>query len=400
MIRSHQTKNFIFLCLTLGALMLVSRSAAARPENTPAQRVRLTAPLAQPNETYLVWAETSPQSTESTLWAAPAARLDAASQLAQLSHRMGYPPEGSISPNGRWIAIFVIPPGVDERAARLDGGELWLAASDGSHLERLASGVGRLYQWTADSSAVAWSRLVELENPREEQIPFRTEVYRSALDGSAPALVFADESAYGVVPLGWSADGARYLAALVGMDGAWSVQAVDASSAERVESWPLPEFDQMRVMRLSPAGDRLLLDAVSGDEDVLSIVPLGSAELQATAVLARGVIRAEDSLSPVSGLWSARGQVWVATPALPGRDDAQVLAAPGTVETVTAALRGSSSLLPESWSPDEQWFAWASYPRVYSDIYVQGAQQGELRKVPSSSPENWISLFGWLGGAQ
>jgi len=384
--------------------MLVSRSAAARPEITPTQHVRITAPLVLQNETYLVWAETSPQATESTLWAAPAARLDVASQLAQLSHRVGYPPEGSISPDGRWIAIFVIPPDVDERAARLDGGELWLAASDGSRLERLASGVGRLGQWTADSSMVAWSRLVELEDPREEQIPFRTEVYRSALDGSAPALVFADESAYGVVPLGWSADGARYLAALVGMDGVWSVQAADASSAELVESWPLPEFDQVRAMRLSPAGDRLLLEAASGGEDVLSIVPLGSAELQAAAMLARGVIRAEDNLSPVAGMWSARGQVWVATPDQPIHTNAQVLAVPDAVETVTApqtaALRGSSGLLPESWSPDEKWFAWASYPRVYSDIYIQGAQQGELRKVPSSSPENWISLFGWLGSTQ
>jgi len=295
---------------------------------------------------------------------------------------------------------------VDERSARIDGGELWLADSDGSRLERLASGVGRLAHWAPDSNAVAWSRLVELEAPQEEQVPFRTEIYRSALDGSAPALILADESAYGVVPLGWSPDGERYLAALVGMDSAWTVRAYDTRTAEAVEAWPLPALEQMRSLELSPNAERVLIENVTGGEDQIWIVPLNAdASLQAQSIIASAPFSDATIASPVAALWSADGsRLWLYRAARGGdAASAQVLAVQpdGVQVTQQAALArsGTASLLPASWSPDTHWFAWLGFPRLHSDVYLQHAPEGGLQKVPQASPENWITLFGWLEGS-
>lgn len=402
---SQRNKLILLLAVTAAvAALLISRGADARPEPLPRQLARLAGPLALENSTHLLYAETHPTSTESTLWAAPVDDLGAARALANISHRVGYPPVGSVSPDGRWVAIFIIPPGMNERSARLDGGELWLAASDGSQLERLAGGVGQIGPWSQDSGAVSWSRLVELDEPRDEQIPFRTEVYRSALDGSPPALLLADESAYGVIPLGWPADSGRYLAALIGMDGGWSVHAYDAASGEDVEQWPLPVAGLVRNIQLSPTGDQFLVEEAVGGEDRLRIIALdGDDKLQAQAVLASQPFNDTSIASPVSGMWSASGErVWVAAAAEGAPVNAQVMAlGPGGAESVQAQptrASGAAALLPESWSPDEQWFAWLAFPRPQSDVYVQRSGEDALRKVPLASPDNWISVFGWLGG--
>lgn len=405
----QRNKLILLLAVTAAAAaLLVSRGANARPDPFPGQLARLAGPLALENSTHLLYAETNPSSSESTLWAAPVDDLGAALALANISHRVGYPPVGSVSPDGRWVAIFIIPPGIDERSARLDGGELWLAASDGSQLERLATGVGQIGPWSPDSGAVSWSRLLELEEPRDEQVPFRTEVYRSALDGLPPALLLADESAYGVIPLGWSADGGRYLAALIGMDGRWTAQAYDPASAEGAEQWPLPITGLVRDIQLSPTANQLLVEEAVDGEDRLRIIPLdGDDHLQAQTAIASRTFDGSTTASPVSGMWSASGErLWVASaPAQGATMNAQVmvLGSDGaeTVQAQPARASDASALLPESWSPDEQWFAWLAFPRPQSDVYVQRSGEGTLRKVPLASPENWITVFGWLdGGAQ
>ncbi len=406
---SQRNKWILLLAVTAAAAaLLISGGANARPDPLPGQLARLAGPLALQKSTHLLYAETHPTSTESTLWAAPVDDLSAPRALANVSHRVGYPPVGSVSPDGRWVAIFIIPPGADERSARLDGGELWLAASDGSQLERLAAGVGQIGPWSPDSSAVSWSRLVELEEPRDEQVPFRTEVYRSALDGSPPALLLANESAYGVIPLGWSADGGRYLAALIGMDGGWTAYAYEPASGESAEQWPLPITGLVRDMQFSPSAGKILVEEAVDGEDRLMIIPLGRDDsLQAQAAIASQPFDDSMTTSPVSGMWSASGErVWVASaPAEGTQVSAQVMAlGPNGAETVRAQparAGGAAALLPESWSPDEQWFAWLAFPRPQSDVYVQRSGEDALRKVPLASPENWISVFGWLdGGAQ
>lgn len=403
---SQRNKLILLLAVTAAAAaLLISRGANARPDLLPGQLARLAGPLALQNSTYLLYAETNPASTESTLWAAPVDDLSAARALANISHRVGYPPVGSVSPDGRWVAIFIIPPGVDERSARLDGGELWLATSDGSQLERLAGGVGQIGPWSPDSGAVSWSRLVELEEPRDEQIPFRTEVYRSALDGAPPSLLLADETAYGVIPLGWTADGGRYLAARIGMDGVWTAHAYATGDAESVEQWPLPITGLVRDIQLSPSGENLLVEEAVDGENRLRVLPLGGDDhVQAQAAIASQPFDDSMTASPVSGMWSTSGErVWVASAPADGAPvSAQVMAlGPGGAETVQsqpARAGGVEVLLPESWSPDEQWFAWLAFPRPQSDVYVQRSGEDTLRKVPLSSPENWISVFGWLGG--
>ncbi len=396
-------KTYTILILLLAGLLLAGLrgAASARPGLSSAARVRLAAPLALEGGAHLAWAETSPSSTESSLWVAPAADLAGARLLASVTHRAGYPPAGSVSPDGRWVVIFIIPPGVDERAARLDGGELWLAASDGSRLERLAAGVAQPGPWSPDSSAVSWLRLVALPDPKEKQIPFRTELYRSSLDGAPSELLFADESAYGIVPLGWSTDGAQYLAARVNMEGAWSVQAYTAGGKPGA-SWPLPGVALARAMQLSPDGTRLLVEnAIDGEDQVLLFSLAPGADSGAQAMMASAPLADAAGPSPVAARWLADGaRLWLFRAGARGETSAQVLALGENQPQVTAqgaaSAAGAQTLLPLDASRDGSWLAWMGYPRPQSDVYLQTGIGGPLEKVPQASPENWISVFGWI----
>ena len=105
----------LILGILLGTALLgslLSGQASARRSldiyGTPTiPLVRLAASPSVGAPMRLVFAETEPESNQSTLWLANIPDLSVRVALANLSHRVGYPPTGNVSPDGKWIAIFL-----------------------------------------------------------------------------------------------------------------------------------------------------------------------------------------------------------------------------------------------------------------------------------------------------
>ena len=110
------TKTRLALLLTLALLLAVisSRAIAQRgqPSPTPVEPVVLFSPaIPQASDALLLYAETVPAQDLTTIWLASPAKLNGRVKFAAVRHLPGYPPKGSISPDGRQVALLVIPSG-------------------------------------------------------------------------------------------------------------------------------------------------------------------------------------------------------------------------------------------------------------------------------------------------
>jgi hypothetical protein len=407
----HQKWILPILCTTAILLALLFHTAAARPglENTsPDALVRSAGTIIPSDTNRLVYTETVPNSTQSTLWLASVPDLNQRILLATISHRLGYPPRGSVSPDGKLIAIFIIPPDANEIAARTNGGEIWLIHSDGSGLKRITTQAGFLAPWSRDSRWVSYGRLDPLTQAPDPQVLFRTEIWRVNIQDTSANLLLSDSQSYGIQPLGGSAADEQYHIARLSVDGQWTVLSVDPSTGAVLSTLPLPAAGLVRSLSLSPDGQQLLIESVLDGKDTLNLFNLAATGLQPQAlpVLASAPMPDQNPVSPVAALWSSKSDhLWLYQAAQPGASpQARVLSAQNqsiTVLQVQPLLSQSPAavLLPASWSPDEQWFIWRQYPRQSSSIFLQSSGLGQLTPLPLEQPGNWIGLFGWVPAA-
>lgn len=379
----------------LAALWIASR-AGAQPSPSQPQREPLIRPAAASLQAgpslQLIYSETVPAEGESRLWAADPADPAARQLLAVITHQVGYPPEGAVAPGGSQLALLVLPPGTSETAARTNGGELYLLDSNGT-LALRAARVGMLGQWSPDGTALVFGRLI----PLTDEVPFRTELYRTDPASDENILLFSDDQAYATIPLGWGSDGS-YLAAQVLADGTRTVIALDANGGGIIRSWRLPDIELVRRYELSPDGTRLLLETVQNHALTLVQVDLSGERIQAQAQLAASAYPAALPVSPFRALWAPRsGSVWLYRQPQSGRPAVSAMIGSDTQPAAPhTALRPGEYLLPQAISPDEAWFLWRRYPNNFTSAYLQAAASETVIPLPADQPENWIGFIGWL----
>lgn len=409
MMQTHHQKWILpILCTTAILLALLFHTAAARPGLTFSSQgaiVRSAGTVTPAGVNRLVYSETVPNSNQSTLWMASVPDLNLRTLLATISHRLGYPPRGSVSPDGKLIAIFIVPPDAGETAARTNGGEIWVIHSDGSGLKRLASQAGFLAPWSHDSRWIAYGRLDPLTQVSDPQVLFRTEIWRVNILDSSTNLLLSDSQSYGVQPLGGSAADDSFHIAQLSVEGQWAIRSVDPSNGAVLNTLRLPVAGLVRSLNLSSDGQQILIESVQNGTDTLSLFNLAAKDLQlqALAVLASAPMPDQNPISPVAALWSSKtDHLWLYQSPQPGASpQARVLSAQNqstTLLQVEPLLSQSPGtvLLPASWSPDEQWFIWRQYPHPSSTAFLQSSGLGQLTPIPLEQPGDWIGLFGWV----
>lgn len=343
----------------------------------------------------VVYGETDGSFGTTVIWLASVTNLEWKRALATLVHKAGYGIEGAVSPNGKKIAYLIIPPGISEREARTAGGELWVMNADGTGPQRVADQVGYIAMWTSDSRALVFGRLVALENPKDPQVPFRTELYVVVADGSNPKLLLVEESAYGVQPLGWSENGQLFYYMRVTLQGRWELWGVDIHSGSMQFRASLPSEYFIQSVSLSPDGDNLLLTVLEKQHYALVALNIGRWEQRTILKGARG----DQPINRYAAIWSPDGQELVIHIPPEASQSARLerinLWTEQKYTITTDPISGEEFFVPRSWSPDGVWLFLLKYPQPQSLAYLVKSTGGSVIQIPLSTPSNWVTLLGW-----
>ncbi len=354
-----------------------------------------TSPGPLPPGPKVVYGETDSLSGATTIWLASTANPELRRALTTFVHKVGYGVQGAVSPDGSRIAYLIIPRGTSERAARTAGGELWVMNSDGTDRHRVADHVGYLAMWTPDSSALVFSRLVALENPSDPQVPFRTELYLVTADGAGQKLFLADESAYGIQPLGWSEDGQLFYYARVTLQGRWELWGVDILTGSTQFQTFLPSQYLIQSASLSPDGANVLLMVLEERQYALIVLSIDGREQR---MIVRGAT-GDQPLNRYAAIWSPDSQdllVHIPPEAeQPARLERFNLRTGQRHIVLAEPVSGEEFFIPRSWSPDGVWLLVLKYPRPQSLAYLLRVAGGSMAQIPLSQSSNWVTLLGW-----
>ena len=329
------------------------------------------------------------------IWLASAANPELRKALTTFVHKVGYGVQGAVSPDGNSIACLIIPRGTSEKAARTAGGELWVMNSDGTDPHRIADRVGYLVMWTPDSSALAFGRLIALENPTDPQVPFRTELYLVTADGADQRLFLADESAYGIQPLGWSEDGQLFYYARVTLQGRWELWGVDMRTGSTQFQTFLPSQYLIQSASLSPDGANVLLMVLEEHQYALIVPSIDGREQR---MIVRGAT-GDQPINRYAAIWSPDGQDLLVHIPPEAEQSARLerinLRTGQRHIVITEPVSGEEFFIPRSWSPDGVWLVVLKYPRPQSLAYLLRVAGGPMAQIPLSQSPNWVTLLGW-----
>lgn len=354
-----------------------------------------TPPGPLPPGPKVVYGETDSLSGTTMIWLASTANPELRKALATFVHKVGYGVQGAVSPDGNSIACLIISRGTSERAARTAGGELWVMNSDGTDPHRIADRVGYLVMWTPDSSALAFGRLMALENPSDPQVPFRTELYLVTADGADQRLFLADESAYGIQPLGWSEDGQLFYYARVTLQDRWELWGVDTRTGSTQFQTFFPSQYLIQSASLSPDGANVLLMVLEEHQYVLIVLSIDGREQRAIVRGATG----DQPINRYAAIWSPDGQdllVHIPPEAEQSARLERINLRAGQRHIVrTEPVSGEEFFIPRSWSPDGVWLIVLKYPRPQSLAYLLRVAGGPIAQIPLSQSSNWVTLLGW-----
>jgi Tol biopolymer transport system component len=380
----------------LGTLTVVPtpRVTAAPPApGTPTAVPTPSGPL--PPGLKVVYGETDGLSGKTTIWLASAANPTLRRVLATFDHKVGYGVQGAVSPDGNKIVCLVIPSDAGERAARTTAGELWVVDLDDASLHRLANQAGYLAMWTPDSRALVFGRLVALENPKNPQAPFRTELYLVTADGAEQRLLLVDETAYGLQPLGWSVDGQQFYYAIVTLQGQWELWTVDRTGGLTQFQASFPSQYLIQSASLSPDGTKVLLKVLDRGQYALIVLRVDGLEQKTIVSGATG----DQPINQYAAIWSPDDQsIFAHIPPQPGQ--------PAHLERIdlrtgqrrvipTEPIGRDEFVIPQAWSPDGKWLVVLKYPRLQSLAYLMQATGGPMAQIPLTQSSNWVNLFGW-----
>lgn len=389
----------ILLIIPLGLRALQSSSIAA-PTPSPSLPIPATNPITQSVGLNILYSETDPQTNVTGLWSAPVLNLSARQLIASFPHQEGYPPYGRVSPDGQRLAVNNNPPGTSEQTVRANGGQLWVLNTDGTGLQKIADEVGFLSAWTPDSRGLVYGRRVPLENPTQPEVPYRTDIYLYDLQQNKSTQMILDDSAYGIQPLGWSADGGQFYSASIDLKGKWTISTWERAAQKTTQQTAvnIPEGTKVRALSLSPDGKSILIEGYAQEDDVLDLLDLDSGTMQRVSKAPRASNQAYPS---ASALWT------------PGGHDLLVSQLPNHSQTVRAemvtgtavsasplhlqTLEAGKFYIPACWSPDEQWFVLMEYPNPQSKVFLQKAGDSDPTPLPMKDSDHWVSVFGWAG---
>lgn len=377
------------------------------PTTVPTPRVTITPPVPGtpttvptppgplPPGSKVAYGETDGAAGNTLIWLASTTNPELRRVLTTFTHKVGYGVQGAVSPDGNKVAYLVIPPDASERAARTAGGELWVMDSDGADRHRVADQVGYLAMWTPDSSALAFGRLVALENPSDPQVPFRTELYLVTADGAGQRLFLADESAYGIQPLGWSEEGQLFYYARVTLQGRWERWGVDIRTGSTQFQTFVPSQYLIQSASLSPDGANILLTVLEEHEYALIVLSIDGRQQRTIVRGATG----DQPINRYAAIWSPDSQdllVHIPPEAeQPARLERINLRTGQRHIVITEPVSGEEFFIPRSWSPDGVWLVVLKYPRPQSLAYLLRLAGGPMAQIPLSQSSNWITLLGW-----
>jgi Tol biopolymer transport system component len=267
---------------------------------------------------------------------------------------------------------------------------------DGTGRRKLVDGVGSLAMWSPDGTALMYLRMVALEDPKDPQIPYRTEYHLISTVDAQESLILANDTDYGLQPVGWSGDGRLFYYAAVTLGGEWELRGVEVpSGAQRLAtrlSWDLASG-----ISLSPDGTQLLFSAYQERQPVplyvLVVLPTGGGQ-------GRVILSGAEGDGPGDryvALWYPDGQSLIAYIPLregqPARIEQMGL---GTGEgQVILAAEGADGqfLIPRSLSPDGQWLIMLRYPSMQT--YMANTARVQAMTTLPSKPSRRVGFMGW-----
>lgn len=348
----------------------------------------------------MVYGETDESRTRTSIWlATPGGDLSGRRNVADASHKEGYPPRGIVSPDGRWLACILIPMNASERSARIEGGALWLFDLKTGESFQAGDRVSSIHAWSPDSKNLLFSRLTAIQSPPHLEIPFQTDVYSFDLSTRSSRLVFSDSTSYAVIPLGWRSEDAQVITATISLAGEYQVRLQNSLNGSLLNEWDLPGYDLIRSYQLSPDGTLLAIEGVKSKSSLHELISLEEDKTVAPAALSparpagqsltRYAIWSKDGRSLWAGDFSTR------TSATLTRSAGLALQAAGPQESFPQTQ--SDGLLPVDWAPDQAWKLWRDIRVPQDSLYLQAKGTADLTEFPLSSAGDWFDWFGWTG---
>lgn len=304
---------------------------------------------------YLIGLQPS-ESTDRVVAVAQAG-VGAGIEVANLPHVPGYNARGSVSPDGRFLAVLLATSGTPSHPIA----ELLLIDLRNGSVRTLVGGLPELQTpvWANDSRSIVLTR-----QPREDTV----EVVRVSLDGDE-RLLFRAEPVLGVYPVGFGPDGAFYA---VMLDGRGSTLLRDGAEVQKLSSgitrdWSLsPDGRQLGFIELLPGPPLTYVGRV------VSTVP-GAAVAQSSALL--------DSRQRLGVAWNpATGLPLFGVEPGPPTGGASAQSVPGIDRPILFAPDGSA-LVVEHW--DGATFEAPGRPQM------QIIREGVRTSIPVTK------VFGW-----
>jgi len=376
--------------------------AAALQESTPPAAATGQPVESQPATAAGLWVyygeTTAPNQT--TIWktqAEQAATIDGRQAVAAIDHQEGYPPRGSVSPDGSWLALQVVPPGTSERAARSDGTEIWLVNLDQPlpvEPQRILTQAGFLAQWAPDSRSLVFGRRVSLDNPPDPLVPFRTEMAAYDITQNTTSMLYSDETAYSTQPLGWAGSTGRFYVSEVDLSGQWSVVLKDPQDATFEQRTLLSPGNTYRSISLAPGGGELLLEKVNEDQVSLTLFSLETGQ-ETQVVLGK---KTDQPYGPFTALWAADSRSLfihrLETTNKPAAMERFELASQALTPMALPAPEGNS-FIPLSLSPDLAWIVLRDYTAADLPLVLQRVPGADSLSLPRQQTGNGLTFFGW-----
>jgi len=338
----------------------------------------------------LVYAETTADGM-TTLWAAPAAHPETRRALWTVKTLPGFGVRAAVSPDGRRVALLLLPPDAPGDRARFAGADLWLLG-DGIAPRRLAQGLN-LYtlHWSPDSTRLLVQREAPAP-PSRTPTPYTTDLIVLAVDGSQMRWLLTDDSAYGIYPLGWSGDGRRVLYDRIDLDGNHTLWSVEVESGLSRAEHTLSRSPILSLV-LSPRADQLIAQVQAAPGlalYTLEVIALDTGQRLTVGQGARGTLPGGYSMP----IWRPDGRgLTVGGPA--GIEEIHLGQGLGRR---LIAPEANSAVAPLAWSPQGAWLAFERRGLQGIRLFVLGPA-GDERPV-ASGQQAIVSFAGWRAQPQ
>jgi len=370
--------------LFLAFLAVIIIVAIVKP-TLPDETIQETATPFPPSLAY-VYSETDPNIAITCIRYATVNDINASTEIAVFDHAVDSQPTGSISPDGKRIALMITEKGETTGLSET----VWILHTDGSYFQPIGPVLYTWFAWRQDSQALA----LESQSTGD---PSKKHITQYNVSNGESSLLLDDLSLLDIKPLGWASGGNEFVLLSLDRTGLWSVSSINLERSSRIERFSLPPTDLLRNAWLSPSGTHILLDVVRGQEAILMLSSLDGTQQIKIASIGAGLFT---NPLPFAAVWTQDGQRILIN---------QPSAEQNATTWKTYELKGSAGmpinlgvvdpnhyLRPLAWSPDGNWLAMAESPFPYSRLYIKEIGAEDRLRLPLETPGNQAAWLGWL----